>query len=80
MASVPPPRCRSSWKFCMPLTRLSPPVAITSRRAAGLEARKFEGEKASVSIFMKNSTRRFSSGSTPSTSATRPFSQLEVSR
>ena len=64
----------------MPRTRLSPPVAITSRSAAGLEARKFDGEKASVSIFMKNSTRRLVIGSTSSTSATRPFIQLAVSR
>ena len=64
----------------MPLTRLSPPVAMTSRNAAGLEARKLEGEKASVSIFMKNSTRRLTIGSTPSTSATRAFIQLAVSR
>jgi len=64
----------------MPRTRLSPCELIASRRAAGLDIRKFDGEIASVSIFMKNSTRRFSSGSTPSTSVTRLFSQLLVSR
>ena len=64
----------------MPFTRLAPPEDITSRSAAGFDARKFDGEKASVSIFMKNSTRRFSSGSTPSTSATMPFRKLAVRR
>ncbi len=78
--SWPPPRSRSAAKFSMPLTRLSPLVAITSRIAAGLEIRKFDGEKASVSAFMKNSTRRLAIGSTSSTPATRSFSQLDVSR
>jgi len=59
-------------------------TCVLMRNPAGIliDLWEFErdGEKASVSIFMKNSTRRFSSGSTPSTSETRPFSQLEVSR
>ena len=53
---------------------------MTSFKAVGLEARKFDGAKASVSIRMKNSTRRFSSGSTPSTSDTMSFRKFAVSR
>ena len=54
----------------MPLTQaLAAASAIASRSAAGLESRKLDGEKASVSILVKNSTRRLVSGSTPSTPA-----------
>ena len=51
-----------------------------SRSAAGFDSRKFDGATASVSMRVKNSTRRLATGSTPSTSATRPFSQFDVSR
>ena len=79
-ANWPPPRCRSAAKFSMPLTRLSPRVAITSFSAAGLDIRKLDGEKASVRALVKNSIRRFSPASMSATPATRPFSQLAESR
>ncbi len=59
---------------------LSPLVSIASRRAAGLENRKFDGEKASVITLVANSTRRLAAGSTPSTDATSPFSHSELIR
>ncbi len=70
----------SAAKFSMPRTRLSPLVLIASRRAAGLDIRKLEGEKASVSILVKNSSRRFSAGSAISAPATRLFIQLDEIR
>ena len=80
MRSDPPPRSRSAAKFCIPLTRDSPLVSARAFSATGLEARKFDGEKASVSRRVKNWARRFTAGSTSSTPATSPFIQSDVSR
>ncbi len=77
---LPPLRPRSAAKFSMPLTRLSPRLSTAAFSAAGLDIRKFDGEKASVIIFMKNSARRLVSGSTSCTPDTSAFSQLDESR
>ena len=65
----------SAAKFCMPLTSDSPLLSDSAFSAAGLEARKFEGEKASVSRRVKNSARRLVRGSISSTDDTSSFIQ-----
>ncbi|MNR54771.1 hypothetical protein D3C85_1750160 [compost metagenome] len=62
------------------MTSDSPPVSARAFSAAGLEARKLAGEKASVSSLVKNSALRFTRGSTSSTLETRPFIHSDVTR